>query len=213
MWEADDVEFLIKIRWHHLLKYFFVSAAPEAVAGNVVGLDDLPLTDQCRGVAVDQLHHPEDEGLAQPLVRIKTEAEVNLKTILWFLFFWHAKCILSCLSCSRSFCHYYFVLHTYRVSIKQYTIHFLLNKRLRLAAAMLLLVVTKPTNCSFIGKVSCIVKLQHLPSFKPWHADHIGNRCPPCLVIDQDFLEAGKGPYSRISYFAFLFVIKFWPER
>merc|ERR1711934_1140548 len=111
-------------------------AAPEAVAGNVVGLDDLPLTDQCRGVAVDQLHHPEDEGLAQPLVRIKTEAEVNLKTILWFLFFWHAKCILSCLSCSRSFCHYYFVLHTYRVSIKQYTIHFLLNKRLRLAAAM-----------------------------------------------------------------------------
>ena len=130
------LEFLIKIRWHHLLKYFFVSAAPEAVAGNVVGLDDLPLTDQCRGVAVDQLHHPEDEGLAQPLVRIKTEAEVNLKTILWFLFFWHAKCILSCLSCSRSFCHYYFVLHTYRVSIKQYTIHFLLNKRLRLAAAM-----------------------------------------------------------------------------
>lgn len=70
-------------------------AAPEAVAGNVVGLDDLPLTDQCRGVAVGQLPHPEDEGLAQPLVRIKTEAEVNLKTILWFLFFWHAKCILS----------------------------------------------------------------------------------------------------------------------
>merc|ERR550534_3624086 len=96
--------------------------------------DDPPLTDQCRGVAVGQLPHPEDEGLAQPLVRIKTEAEVNLKTILWFFFFWHAKCILSCLSCSRSFCHYYFVLHTYRVSIKQYTIHFLLNKRLRLAA-------------------------------------------------------------------------------
>lgn len=87
-------------------------AAPEAVAGNVVGLDDLPLTDQCRGVAVGQLPHPEDEGLAQPLVRIKTEAEVNLKTILWFFFFWHAKCILSCLSCSRSFYHY-FVLSTY----------------------------------------------------------------------------------------------------
>jgi len=62
-------------------------AAPEAVAGNVVGLDDPPLTDQCRGVAVGQLPHPEDEGLAQPLVRIKTEAEVNLKTILWFFSF------------------------------------------------------------------------------------------------------------------------------
>ena len=81
------MEFLIKIWWLLLLKYLFVLAAPEAVAGNVVGLDDPPLTDQCRGVAVGQLPHPEDEGLAQPLVRIKTEAEVNLKTILWFFSF------------------------------------------------------------------------------------------------------------------------------
>ena len=130
------MEFLIKKQVASSIKIFFVSAAPEAVAGNVVVLDDLPLTDQCRGVAVGQLPHPEGEGLAQPLVRIKAEAEVNLKTILWFFFFWHAKCILSCLSCSRSFCHYYFVLHTYRVSIQHYTIHLLLNKRLRLAAAL-----------------------------------------------------------------------------
>ena len=79
------LEFLIKKQVASSIKmFFFVSAAPEAVAGNVVGLDDLPLTDQCRGVAVGQLPHPEDEGLAQPLVRIKVEAEVNLKTILWF---------------------------------------------------------------------------------------------------------------------------------
>ena len=81
------LEFLIKKQVASSIKIFFVSAAPEAVAGNVVGLDDPPLTDQCRGVAVGQLPHPEDEGLAQPLVRIKTEAEVNLKTILWFFSF------------------------------------------------------------------------------------------------------------------------------
>ena len=44
-------------------------------------LDDPPLTDQCRGVAAGQLPHPEDEGLAQPLVRIK--AEVNLNTLVF----------------------------------------------------------------------------------------------------------------------------------
>ena len=81
------MEFLIKKQVASSIKIFFVSAAPEAVAGNVVVLDDLPLTDQCRGVAVGQLPHPEDEGLAQPLVRIKAEAEVNLKTILWFFSF------------------------------------------------------------------------------------------------------------------------------
>ena len=79
--------YFIKVGGNIYLNIFFVSAAPEAVAGNVVGLDDLPLTDQCRGVAVGQLPHPEDEGLAQPLVRIKVEAEVNLKTILWFFSF------------------------------------------------------------------------------------------------------------------------------
>ena len=87
MWEADDVGISYKNQVASSIKIFFVSAAPEAVAGNVVGLDDPPLTDQCRGVAVGQLPHPEDEGLAQPLVRIKTEAEVNLKTILWFFSF------------------------------------------------------------------------------------------------------------------------------
>lgn len=61
-------------------------AAPEAVAGNVVVLDVLPLIDQCRGVAVGQLPHPkDDEGLAQPLVRIKADAEVNLNTLVFFL--------------------------------------------------------------------------------------------------------------------------------
>ena len=61
---------------------------PEAAAGNVVPvLEGLPLIDQCLKVAVGQLPHLEDEGLAQPLVRIKTEAEVNLKTILWFFSF------------------------------------------------------------------------------------------------------------------------------
>ena len=81
------LEFLIKKQVASSIKIFFVSAAPEAVAGNVVGPDDPPLTDQCRGVAVGQLPHQEGEGLAQPLVRIKVEAEVNLKTILWFFSF------------------------------------------------------------------------------------------------------------------------------
>jgi len=61
-------------------------AAPEAVAGNVVVPDVLPLIDQCRGVAVGQLPHlKDDEGLAQPLVRIKADAEVNLNTLVFFL--------------------------------------------------------------------------------------------------------------------------------
>ena len=48
---------------------------PEAAAGNVVpALDGLPLIDQCLKAAVGQLAHLEDEGLAQPLVRIKEEA-------------------------------------------------------------------------------------------------------------------------------------------
>ena len=59
----------------------------EAVAGNVyirrrsnvVVQDGLLLIDQCQGVVVG-LPHLEDEGLAQPLVRIKAEAEVNLNT-------------------------------------------------------------------------------------------------------------------------------------
>ena len=59
-------------------------AAPEAAAGNEVEdvaedvaevvLDVLPLIGQCQRVAVGRLPHPEDEGLAQPLVRIKVEA-------------------------------------------------------------------------------------------------------------------------------------------
>ena len=49
-------------------------AAPEVAAGNVVVLDGLHLIDQCLKVAVGQLPHLEDEGLAQPLVRIKVEA-------------------------------------------------------------------------------------------------------------------------------------------
>ena len=71
-----------------------VNVVPEAVAGIVVVLDGLLLIDQCRGVEVhvttkEQMNvkygntglpHLEDEGLAQPLVRIKTEAEVNLNT-------------------------------------------------------------------------------------------------------------------------------------
>merc|ERR1712008_185429 len=47
-------------------------AAPEAVAGNVVVPDVLPLIDQCRGVAVGQLPHLKD-------------AEVNLNTLVSFL--------------------------------------------------------------------------------------------------------------------------------
>ena len=48
---------------------------PEAAAGNVVPvLEGLPLIDQCLKVAVGQLPRLEDEGLAQPLVRIKPEA-------------------------------------------------------------------------------------------------------------------------------------------
>ena len=49
-------------------------AAPEVAVGNVVLLDGLHLIDQCLKVAVGQLPHLEDEGLAQPLVRIKVEA-------------------------------------------------------------------------------------------------------------------------------------------
>jgi len=50
-------------------------AAPEAAAGNVVPvLDGLPLIDQCLKVAVGQPAHLEEEGLAQPLVRIRAEA-------------------------------------------------------------------------------------------------------------------------------------------
>ena len=56
-----------------------VNVVPEAVAGNVVVLDGLLLIDQCRGVVVG-LPHLEDEGLAQPLVRIKAEAGDNLNT-------------------------------------------------------------------------------------------------------------------------------------
>lgn len=75
-------------------------AAPEAVAGNVVVLDDLPLTDQCPGVAVGQLPHQEDEGLAQLLVRIKAEAEVNLNTLVFS--FGMPSAFSHVLSCSRS---------------------------------------------------------------------------------------------------------------
>ena len=71
----------------------------KAVAGNVVVLDGLLLIDQRQGVEVG-LPHPEEEGLAQPLVWIKAEVEVNLNTFF-------------CL----------FVLHTYHVLIQQYKIH------------------------------------------------------------------------------------------
>ena len=85
-------------------------AAPEAAAGNVVlALDGLPLIDQCLKVAVGQPPHLEDEGLAQPLVRIKADAEVNLNTLVFFLL--ACQVHFPCSSCSRSF-HHYFVLHT-----------------------------------------------------------------------------------------------------
>ena len=60
-----------------------VKVVPEAVAENVVVLDGLLLIDQFQGVEVG-LTHPEEEDLAQPLVWIKAEVEVNLNTFfLW----------------------------------------------------------------------------------------------------------------------------------
>merc|ERR1711956_157240 len=65
---------------------------PEAAAGNVVpGLDGLPLIDQCLKAAVGQLAHLEDEGLAQPLVRIKVEA--SFVSLDYSIIFWYTKCI------------------------------------------------------------------------------------------------------------------------